>query len=174
MVKSEFIKEYKLSDATPLDPTAKSIPAEALCYALEEFINDRFRGIARVRVTSPSAEAVLVSAEYTAHFFKMLFTYVYGRAFMEIQLDCDRKGLNMLIESEERLPISDKELRFLIKTARNAGMQIYPEGNKLHIVIPFSTAAIRRVYANSVNDGRRIMLAKLNEIFYCGAPMKSE
>ena len=93
---------------------------------------------------------------------------------MEIQLDCDRKGLNMLIESEERLPLSDKELRFLIKTARNAGMQIYPEGNKIQLVIPFSTAAIRRVYANSVNDGRRIMLAKLNEIFYCGAPMKSE
>ena len=174
MLKSEFVQEYRLSDATPLDPTAKSIPAEALCYALDEFINDRFRGIARVRASSPSAEAVLVSAEYMAHFFKMLFTYVYGRVFIEINLSCDRKGLNMLIESESKLPLSDKELRFLIKTARNAGMQIYPDGNKIELMIPFSTAAIRRVYANSVNDGRRIMLAKFNEIFYSGAPMKCE
>lgn len=174
MLKSEFIEKYTLSDATPLDPTAKSIPAEALCYALEEFINDRFRGIARVKTSSLSSEKVLLSAEYTAYFFKMLFTYIYGREFLEINIGCDTKGLNIAIDCEHPLPLTDGERRSLIKIARNAGMQIYPEGNGLYIIIPFSEAAKHRVYASSVKDGRRIMLSKLDEIFFCGAPMMSE
>ena len=80
-------------------------------------MNDRFRGIASVKTDSLSAEAVMVSAEYAAYFFKMLLTYVYGRVFLDINVSCDEQGLVILITAEEDLPLTDSELRFLIKTA---------------------------------------------------------
>ena len=170
MIKIEFLNKYQLSDAVPMDPTSRSVPAEAFAAALEEFMNDRFRGIARVKADTISAEAVMVSAEYAAYFFKMLFTYVYGRVFLDINISCDDQGLKMLISSEEELPLTDVELRFLIKTARNAGMEIYPDGKRIKLTLKFSKAAFRRVYAVSVSDGKRIILGKLSEIFYCGSP----
>ena len=171
MLKNEFLEKYHLSDAVPMDPTAKTVPAEAFSAALEEFIEDRFRGIARVRTDTISAEAILVSAEYAAYFFKMLFTYVYGRVFLNIEIGCDRNGVNMLILADEDIPLTDSEMRFLIKTARNAGMQIYPDGRRIELALPFSKAAILRVYAISVGDGKRVILGKLSEIFYCGSPI---
>ena len=171
MVKTNFLQKYQLSDAVPMDPTAKTIPAEAFAEATEEFINDRFRGIARVSTDLISAEPVLISAEYAAHFFKMLFTYVYGRVFLNIDLKCDKDGLNIFVRADEYIPLTDTELRFLIKTARNAGMDIYPYKDRIELYIPFSKAALLRIYAISVGDGKRIMLNKLNEIFFCGAPI---
>ena len=171
MVKINFLEKYQLSDAVPMDPTAKTVPAEAFAEALEEFINDRFRGIARVNTVEISTEPVLISAEYAAHFFKMLFTYVYGRVFLHIDLKCDKNGLNIFVRADENLPLTDTELRFLIKTARNAGMDIYPDGSMIELNLPFSKAAFLRVYAISVGDGKRIMLNKLNEIFFCGSPI---
>lgn len=170
MIKNEFISKYELSDAVPMDPTARTVPAEAFAAALEEFMNDRFRGIARVNTDIISAEAVLVSAEYAAHFFKMLLTYIYGRVFLNIHLSCDPQGLIMLITAEEDMPLTDSELRFLIKTARNAGMEIYPDSRRIKLTLKFSRAALHRVYAVSVSDGKRVMLGKLNEIFFCGSP----
>ena len=170
MIKNEFLNKYELSDAVPMDPTARTVPAEAFVVALEEFINDRFRGIARVKADMISAEAVLVSAEYAAYFFKTLLTYIYGRVFLNINVTYDAQGLVMLITSDENLPLTDAELRFLIKTARNAGMEIYPEGRKIKLTLKFSKAALRRVYAVSVSDGKRVILSKLCEIFYCGSP----
>ena len=167
-MKTKFISKYQLSDATPMDPTIRSLPAEAFSAAIEEFINDRFGGIARVRSRDLSAEAVLVSADYAAYFFKMLLTYVYGKVFLNFDISCDRQGLTILITSEEDLPLTDSELRFLIKTARNAGMEIYPNGQRIELTLAFSRAALHRVYAVSVADGKRIMLGKLTEIFHCG------
>ena len=47
-------------------------------------------------------------------------------------------------------------------------MEIYPENRKIKLTLSFARAASHRVYAVSVGDGRRIMLGKLGEIFYCG------
>lgn len=168
MIKNEFISKYELSDAVPLDPTSRTVPAEAFAEALKEFINDRFRGIARVNMDIVSAEAVLVSAEYAAYFFKTLLTYVYGRVFLNIEVSSNSHGLTMLITTDEDLPLTDPELRFLIKTARNAGMEIYPDSRRIKLTLSFAKAASYRIYAVSVGDGRRVMLSKLNEIFYCG------
>ncbi len=170
MLKNEFLNKYEFSDAVPMDPTARTVPAEAFAAALEEFMNDRFRGIARVKADMISAETVLVSAEYAAYFFKTLLTYIYGRVFLNIDVSCDAIGLVMLITSEEDFPLTDEELRFLIKTARNAGMEIYPKNREIKLILKFSKAALRRVYAISVSDGKRVMISKLCEIFYCGSP----
>ena len=170
MEKNEFIRKYQLSDTVPVDPTLKTIPAEAFVSALKEFIYERFRGIARVNFDNVSCESVLISAEYAAYFFRTLLTYVYGRVFIDIKVSSDSQYLTMIIDSDEELPITDSELRFLVKTARNAGMEFYLQDNKIKLKLAFSKAAIYRIYAVSVSDGKRVMLNKLCEIFYCGSP----
>lgn len=169
MLKGDFESRYELSDAVPMDPTARTVPAEAFASALEEFMYDRFRGISRVRMTAISADAILVSAEYAAYFFKMLLKYIYGRVFINIDISSNNKGLVILISSDTELPLTDSEKRFLIKTARNAGMEIYPTDSGFKLTRAFSDAAIHHVYAISVFDGKKVILGKLCEIFYCGA-----
>ena len=170
MKRNEFISEYQLSDSLPIDPTLRTIPAEAFAYAIKEFMYERFRGIARVNLDTISCEPILISAEYISYFFRTLLTYVYGRVFIDIDVSSDGQYLTMIIGSEEALPITDSELRFLVKTARNAGMEFYLHGNKIKLKAAFSKATIKRVYAISVLDGKRIMLSKLCEMFYCGSP----
>ena len=115
-----------------------------------------------------SYSGVLVSAEYIALFFKMLLAEIYGRCFLNISLSNDNDNLTILIEPDSPLPIDDSQMRSIIKAARNGGMKIYFEDDKIRLTLTFSDAAIRRVYAISVIDGRNIMLAKLSEIFFCG------
>ena len=170
MEKNEFINEYQISDTHPIDPTLRTVPAEAFAMALKEFTYDRFRGIARVNCDKISCESILISAEYIAYFFRSLLSFVYGRAFINIDISTDKEYLIMIIGSDEALPITDKELRFLIKAARNAGMEFYLVDHKIKLKAAFSKAAIHRVYAISVGDGKQVMLNKFCEMFYCGSP----
>ena len=170
MEKNKFLEEYQLSDALPIDPTLRTVPAEAFAMALKEFTYDRFRGIARVSYDKISCESILISAEYMAYFLRSLLSFVYGRSFIDIDISADKEYLTMIIGSDEALPITDKELRFLVKAARNAGMEFYLVDNKIKLKVAFSKAAIHRVYAISVGDGKQVMLNKLYEIFYCGSP----
>lgn len=166
-MKNKFISQYELSEAMPMDPTTRTVPAEAFALAVEEFMEDRFRGIMRVRITSNiSSNAILVSAEYAAYFFKMLLTYIYGRTFLNIDISCDKQNLILMVSADDKLPLTESEMRFLIKTARNAGMEIYPVENEIKLTISFSKAAPYRVYAISVGDGKRVMLSKFNEMFF--------
>ena len=169
MNKKNFEERYEISDAVPIDPTSKTVPAEAFAQALEEFMENRFRGVARVRLENLSAKSVLVSAEYTAYFFKMLLTYVYGRVFINIDISSNNRGLVMFITPEGELPLTDSERRFLIKTARNAGMEVYLTGGGFKLMLSFSDASVHHIYAISVGDGKRVVLGKLCEIFFCGA-----
>ncbi|MBR3876038.1 MAG: hypothetical protein IKJ25_04595 [Clostridia bacterium] len=174
MDKKQFVKEYNIKDAVPLDPSLRVLPAEGFAQAVEKFINERFRGVARARAQVASYAGVLVSAEYTAYFFKTLLTEIYGRAFLEINISNDNEKLIIEIEYGEELPLAEKQVRNLIRTARNAGMTINLLEGTIRLSLCFSEAAIRRVYAISVNDGRRIMLSKFGELFYCGEDYPTE
>lgn len=169
MTKLDFISTYEISDATPQNPTLEVISADGFSHAIEEFINDRFRGIARVRCQVYSGSSVLVSTEYAAYFFKILLSEIYGRVFLNINISSDTERLTIEISPEGTLPLCDKQLRQIIKIARNAGMQIISENENLRLTLNFADAAIRRIYAISLSDGRAIMLYKLGEIFHCGA-----
>lgn len=174
MDKKQFITEYNIKDAVPLDPSLRVLPAEGFAQAIEEFINERFRGVAKARAQVASYAGVLVSAEYAAYFFKALLCEIYGRVFLEINISNDNDRLIITIECEDELPLEEKQVRNLIRTARNAGMTIDLEESAIKLSLSFSEAAIRRVYAISVNDGRRIMLSKFGELFYCGEDYPTE
>ncbi len=168
MEKREFIEKYNIRAAVPIDPSLRVLPAEGFAQAIEEFINERFKGAARARAVVSTTDAVLVSPEYAALFLKLLLAEVYGRQLLNVEITNDKDRLTMLITSDEALPLSDKSLRNLIRVARSSGMQIYPDESSIKLTLLFSDAAIRQVYAISVNDGKRIMLAKLCEIFFSG------
>ena len=174
MTKREFIDHHEISDAVPLDPSRKTLPAEAFASALEEFLEGRFYGAIKVRPNMISAQSILVCAEYAAYFFKTLLTDIYGRALLYVNIESDDKGLNILIGADDELPLNESEMRRLVRLARNAGFDIRPEPCSIKLSVAFSPAAIRRIYAVSVVDGRRIMLSKLIEIFYQGEPMSTD
>lgn len=169
MTSKEFINKYNLSGALPVDPSSRVIPAASYAEALSDFLGEHFKGLIRVERELDTANSVLISPEYAAFFFKTLLTYVYGRVFLTLKIFSENDMLVMLIKSEEDLPICDKEMRNLIRTARNAGMEILPADRSIRLTLSYSDAAIRRVYAVSPADGRAGMLKKLNEIFFCGA-----
>ena len=167
MNKNEFIKQYKITDATPIDPSRKALPAAGFSSAIAEFMEERFRGAARVECDNVPATPIFVCAEYAAFFFKALLTDIYGRAFLNIKIAADQKEMSILIEAND-LPITDGEMRDLIRLARNAGFKILPEENTIRLTIEFSPIAIHRVYTVSIIDGKRIMLGKMVEIFCHG------
>ena len=174
MNKLDFINLYKISDATPLDPTRKSIPSEAFSTAIEQFLDERFVGAIRVRTGIISAQPIMICAEYIAYFFKVLLSDIYGRVFLNTRIDTDEQGLKITISADEDLPLTDSEMRNLIRLARNAGFEIKPDKKSIYLSTNFSVAATRRVYAVSIMDGRRIMLGKLVEIFCHGELMSAE
>ena len=166
MNKQEFIKQFKLSDAVPVDPSSKSIRTEAFAEAISEFINDNFRGIAEVEAGVKSAHSVMICAEYTAFYFKTLLSFLHGRVYLNIQISDDKDALKIKISSKEAMPLSFEESNYLIKLARNAGMEIYPEDREIRLTLCYSETALHGVYAISVADGKRILIGKFCEIFF--------
>lgn len=168
MTKKEFIHQHEIANAAPIDPSRKALPAEAFSSAIAEFMEKKFCGAVRVECDNISAQSILVCAEYAAFFFKTLLTDIYGRVLLTVNIQSDGDGLHIFISSDEGLPLSDSEMRRLIRLARNAGFEIRPESSSIELSVGFSPAAVRRVYAVSIMDGRRIMLGKLVEIFCHG------
>lgn len=175
MNKSEYINIHRISNAAPLDPSRKAMPAEAFASAIEEFLEGKFWGSIKVGRSVISAQPIMICAEYAAYFFKMLLTNVYGRCLLTLKIESDNKGLSMSISAEDKFQLSETEIRDLIRIARNAGFEILVDENLIYLKARFTaTATIRRVYAVSIADGKRIMLSKLIEIFYQGELMSAE
>lgn len=160
----EFKEKYRISDAFPQSPTLHSMSADGFSDAIKEFINERFRGIAHVDLRYVGTSGVFCSAEYTAYMLKYILSAIRGRVFLEITVKEVEDHLEILMESDNPLPLTDSEMRNTIKLARNAGMKIYPDEKAIRLSISFAEAAARRVYAISTGDSRRIMLGKLHEI----------
>ena len=174
MNKQDFINSFSISNATPLDPSARSVPAEAFAGAIDEFLSDGFRGVIRVRTLDLPPKAVMVCSEYAAYFFKELLCAIYGRIFLEVTIASTDGGMAIDISFDDELPLSEKEMRRLIKIARNAGMAIGIEERQIRLTLRYSDLMMHRVYAISVRDGRLAILGKLREIFFCGEPYGEE
>ena len=168
MTKNEFIQHHSIADASPLDPSKRALPAEAFSVAILEFMENKFKGAIKVECDNISAQSILICAEYVALFFKTLLIDVYGRVFLHLKIYSDEGGLHMNITADGELPLTDMEMRDLIRQARNGGLDILPDENSIKLSASFHPAVFKRVYAVSIMDGRRIMLGKLVEIFCHG------
>ena len=169
MDKKEFFDRYQLSNVAVQSPDLEILSSDGFGAAIEEFINEKFGGIARVHREAAASSSILACTEYTAFFFKTLLSDIHGRVFLDINITSDDRFLTFLISSDRPLPLTEVEMRNLIRIARNAGMQIYPGQDSLRLTFSFADAAIRRIYAINPKDARAVMLYKLGEIFHCGA-----
>lgn len=170
MKKQEFCKKYNFASGVVIDPKCKLFFASSISDSLVEFLNDRFRGAIDVSSNVNTNRQILVSPEFMAMFFKRLLSDIYGRIYLRMLIESDQSCLTMKISYDGELPLSFEEMCLLIKTARNAGMEIYPEDREITLVIDYADTSRHYVYA-SVSDSKRRMLSKLNEIFFCGEPM---
>ena len=150
----------------PVDPSSKSIRTVAFAEAISEFINDNFRGVAEVETNTTSMQSVMICAEYTAFYFKSLLSFLHGRVYLKIRIYDDNGTLRIQITSDEDMPLTFDESNYLIKMARNAGMNIHPEASEIRLSLRYSDAACHGVYAISVADGKRILIGKFCEIFF--------
>ena len=169
MDKIEFNSTYSISDANPINPAHEILSTDGFASAIEEFINEGFGGIAHVDSDVYSGSSVLCCTDYVAYFFTTLLADVYGRVFIEIKIRLDEEYLKVTVEPSEPLPLTDEEIRNLVRIARNAGFKVLFLEGIFHMKLKFSDASLRRVYAVSPRDGRHIMLYKMGEIFHCGA-----
>ena len=174
MEKIDFINLYKISNFKPLEPTRKAIPSEAFSSAVEQFLDERFVGAISVRTGVISAQPIMICADYAAYFFKMLLTYVYGRVYLNTRIDTDEKGIKITVSADDEIPLTDSELRELIRLARNSGFEIRPDSKSISLTAEFTSNITRKVYAVSILDGRKVMLGKFVEIFCHGELMPAE
>ena len=174
MRKDVFILNHQIADAYPIDPSSKILQAGEFAKALDDFLGSKFCGCVSVSLDSFSTESILVCADYVAYFFKLLLCDIYGRVFLKLSFSNGEKGLIINIFCDEELPLCDDELRLLIKTARNAGMEILPKSQEIQLTLRYQSTYEHKVYALSISKTRKLMLDRLNEIFYSGEPIKKE
>ena len=171
MTKQEFVEKHRLSDAKVIDPLYHLMILSSVARGLEEFLGANFAGAAKVSSRVNSGKCVLICTEYFSMFFKQLLADIYGRVFLKIHIEAAEGSAVISISSDETIPLTFEESRALIKLARNAGMEIYPEEKEIRLTIEYTDAGLHSIYAISASHSIRTMLAKLNEIFYCGEPM---
>lgn len=173
MQQYEFIKSHSISDALPQDPSEKIITADSFACALSDFLNEHFTGSLKVTNRATSGEWIATSTEYAALFFKSLLCYVYGREFLNISIQSEQGSLIINIQCDNDLPLTETEFRRLIKTARNAKMDICLTKKSISLSLCYTEGARYQVYAISFADGRHRTLSDFSEIFFSGAPITS-
>lgn len=164
--KNNFIINHKISDSRPSDPVARVFLGLYFAEAVDEFLSNNFKGCIRVNRSKFDNESVLVCGDYVAYFFKLLLTSVYGRVLLNMDISSGNQELVMSIEAAEVLNIADSELRQIIKTARNAGMNIAISDRGMTLTLKYKDAQIHKVYAISPEDGKRYVAESFSEIFF--------
>ena len=170
MDKRSFCEEYKLADTVVIDPKRELLFATAVTNALSGFLNDNFKGAVEVNSTLMTNQCVHICPEYLAMMFKHLLMDIYGRTFLRVKIDTDNKHMLIHISGDTELPLSESERRQMIKTARNAGLDVFEQDGEILLTAGFSEPTVHYIYAVA-SDATRHMLAKLGEIFFSGAPI---
>lgn len=166
MNQKEFTEKYSIGDCLPSDPASKLICGRAFAEAISEFVDERFRAVAEVNTFVESEESVLVSLEYSALFLKKLFTFVFGRVYLHIDIREQDGKITVSISSDEPLPISKKEMDTLTKAARSAGMTVLSVDGEMIASLDFVDKKQFSVYAASYTDSKMLILRHLERIFF--------
>ena len=166
MNQKEFIDKYSIGNIPPSDPSHALIHARAFAEPVSELINEGFRGIAEVNSSVTGSNVILLSTDYAALFFKMLFTYIYGRVYLKIDIIERNSDIIIDVSSDEPLPLDMREVNMLIKTARNAGMTVECIDGRITVALEFSKSENYSVYAGDFFSGRRVMHAALCKILF--------
>ena len=170
MDKRSFCEEYKLADTVVINPKCELLFATSVANALGDFLNDNFKGAIEVHSSLMTNQCVLVCPEYLAMMFKNLLIDIYGRAYLRVKIDTDDKNMLIHISGDTELPLTESERRQMIRTARNAGLDVFEQDDEILMTATFSEPTVHYIYAVCA-DAFRHLLSKFGEIFFSGAPI---
>ena len=163
---NNFISEYKIGSTSPTDPSRTLMHARAFGEAIYEFVDSGFRAAAEVNVNIKSSECIMLTTDYMALFFRTLFTSIFGRVYLKIDISEINGIIIMDISADEPMPLTNREINTLIKIARNAGMEVASIDGRLTFTLEFSKSEEYSVYAGDFFSGKRTMHMGLCKIFF--------
>ena len=166
MNQKEFIDKYSIGNTSPSDPSRTLMNTLAFATSVREIVHEGFRGIAEVNVSVERNNKILLSTDYAALFFKMLFTYIFGRVYLKIDISEREDAIVIDISADDPLPLERREVNMLIKTARNAGMIVEDIEGRITTSLELANSEEYSVYAGDFFSGKRVMHAALCKIIF--------
>ena len=160
-----FETDFCISDILPADPTYIPAGTRELIFATKDYLDDRFRGIMSVNIINIEDKFLMVCPDYFAYFFKTLLSYIYGRAFLKIEFSVNKDKIEIKADWEENFELSDSQTRNLIRIARNAGFEIYPEKNRIKLSAVCTESIVTQIYAISSDKGYAAIWTSICTIF---------
>jgi len=166
--KSLFYKDYKISDARPLDIARHYVRVSTVCETVSSFLDYEFSGLFQLSYEPvwDRALSVKICEDQLAFFFKTLLEIVYGRKTLSIEMKALDGRFYIIISAEEHLPISPEEMATLAALARKVGMEHSTANDSLTLscgLFRVSYASLRSIDSNKLRE-------KLVEIFFTGGP----
>lgn len=165
MRKTAFYRKHRLTDAKPIDIAKRPISARDFIYSISDFLTENFRGLCTVtRHVSDAMLYVYVSEDISAYLIKLLLACVDGEHMLYIDITDLGERLSISVSSDGELPYGFDDANQLVRTATDAGFEVFLDNDRLILTTPMVLSSTLRVYATT----RFMMRAKLNEIFYTG------
>ena len=167
--RSSFYKNYKISNAKPVDIARHFVQVSSFCDTICDFLNNDFTGLVET-ICEPIWDPcvfVRISEDYTAYFLKLLLATIYGRDSVKIDMLFEDEVLTISISADGHLPIEGDEMNELVRTLRSTGFSFKVENDRITVFAP-----VYRLKKSIVQSMSLIsMREKLVEIFYTGGPI---
>lgn len=163
-INSCFNTDFSISDILPTNPTHIPIGTRELIFATKDYLDNRFRGIMRVNIIDIKDKYLMVCPDYFAYFFRTLLSDIYGRAFLNIEFSVNKDKIQ-IIADWENFELSDSQTRNLIRIARNAGFEIYPNEKCIKLSAECLESVVTQIYAISPDKGYSTILESICIIF---------
>ena len=121
-----------------------SLMHEKKCYnaltvakALEQFVDENFRGLSEIDIDLPDDAVLFISVESFAMFIKEIFNFVFGRALLKVKFFTVGEKMLMHITSTPSLDCSMVEASRFVGLARDIGFDLQKYDEKtltLHLL----------------------------------------
>ena len=166
--KSLFYKDYRISDARPLEIARHYVRVSTVCETVSSFLDCEFTGLFKLSYEPvwDRALSVRICEDQLAYFFKTLLEIVYGRKTLSVDMRIDDGRFCITLSTNDHLPITPEEMTRLAAIARRVGMAHSTSNDALIL----SCALFRTAYASLRSISSNRLREKLVEIFFTGGP----
>ena len=109
---------------------------------------------------------MIINPEYFAIFLRQTFALICQKTFLHIKITENEDALVMTFRPEKEISVPTENFADTVRTARNARMEIQLSEKSIVATINFIDLKHYRVYANDLMSGKRIIMSRINEIFF--------
>lgn len=167
--RSAFYKQYKISDAEPVDVIKHRIPISTFTNTVIEFISTEFQGLVEFECKPiwDLNSCIRICEDFTAYFFKNLLAAIYGRETVKIEMEISDDVFFINICSPDGFKIEHNDMTDLLRMAKSSGFSYDLSDNRLSLSV--STFRYAQMSVRSMTQN--LLRARFVEIFFTGAPM---